>query len=195
MAYPSQYADSSISAVRRYFGLTLEALGQYLGVDSTLLAHIEARRREPSATVLRRLLPLADQVPPAPVEAPATPPPVPAAPPEAEPLRRRLAQCEQQAGRLRRELGQLRDELRVARRWQQALPALLAAEPLQPTPAETERLPLVRRWLQRRGEDAATTLTGTRATRFHLLTARLAALEAETAALAQALALEPEKGG
>lgn len=194
MTRPANHSSSSLAVVRRYFGLEQQELAQYLGVSRGLVAHIEAGRREPSATVLMRLMPLAEQVPPplpAPAEAPATylPPPEPApdAAPEAGPLQARIAECRYQAGKLRQELGKLYEELRGARRWQQALPALLAAEPFRATPEEVARLPLVRGWLRRRGEEAAVALNGRRATRYHLLTARAEALEAEAAALERVL--------
>jgi len=65
----------------------------------------------------------------------------------------------------------------IARRWQLALPPLLAT-------AEDER---ARAWLLRRQAQAAADLDGETAARYHLLRLHLAALEAEAAGLAALL--------
>ncbi|GAB2968290.1 hypothetical protein GCM10027048_43920 [Hymenobacter coalescens] len=200
MARPSRRSDSFVAAVRRYFGLTLEELGHYLGVGKSLLSHLEAGRRQPSSTVLLRLLPLLEQLPaeahaPAASAPPVAPPePPPAIAPEAGPLLARIDECRHSAAQVRRELGALQDSLRVARRWQQALPALLAAPPALPTAEEAVHHARARRWLVRRAEDATQVLSGAQYTvRYHLLTARAEALEAEAAALARWLPAADER--
>ncbi len=68
-------------------------------------------------------------------------------------------------------------QLEYARRWQAALPTLLAQ-------AQDER---ARTWLLRRQEQAAADLDADTAARYHLLRLRAEALEAEAAALAALL--------
>ena len=166
-----------VRAVRQHFNLTLEELAGYLRVSMGLVSHLEAGRRSMSAELVQRLVPLLQALP-AP-EAPSDPddPAARLAPPAAAPLAARLDYCQHHARQLRRELAAITQKMEVARRWQQALPPLLAQAADAPA----------RAWLLRRQEQAAADLNGDTAARYHLLRLRLAALEAEAAGLAALL--------
>ena len=164
------------ATVRRYFGLTQTELGQLLRLTRGQVAHVEAGRHLFAPGTEQPLLALATVLP-APPETPEADPAAHLAPPAAPPLQARLAQCRHQAAKLRRELLALTGTLETARRWQQALPPLLAQ-------AADER---ARAWLLRRQEQAAADLDGDTAARYHLLRLRLAALEAEATGLAALL--------
>ncbi|MFD2785480.1 helix-turn-helix domain-containing protein [Hymenobacter rubripertinctus] len=183
MARHSIASTTDVARVRHYFGLGQRELGQYLGVSAAMVGHLEAGRKLLSGRVLRRLAVLATQVPAAPAPAPPLPPP--AAPPAPGPLAARLDWCRWQAGLLRPRLARLQTRATYAHRWQQALPALLAAAaavaPLvQEPPAPAD-------WLRQQAQPPDAEF----AADWHLLHARLAALEAEAAALAALLPPAP----
>ncbi len=170
-------SKSLAATVRRYFDLTQTELGQYLKLTRGQIAHVEAGRHLFASGTELPLFALAAHLP-----APTAPPDPddPAAHlalPDAAPLQARLAQCQHQARQLRRELQALTQQLTIARRWQQALPPLLAQAPDAPA----------RAWLLRRQEQAAADLDGETAARYHLLRLRLGALDAEATALAALL--------
>ncbi|OON67770.1 hypothetical protein B0919_16375 [Hymenobacter sp. CRA2] len=164
-----------LAQVRYYFGLDQAALAAYLGIAPGLVGHLEAGRRNVSGTVLQRLLPLAQQLPATPeVSEAAESEPPGLVGPASGPLEARLDYCRHHIARLRRELRPLLEAAEVARRWQQALPALLAAaEPGSPA----------HDWLLRRRQAAAAALDAEASARYHLLRVRAEALEAEGAAL------------
>lgn len=178
MARPSRPAQTSFALVREYFGLDQQTLAAGLGVAREQLAGYETGRRGHTAATTQRLLPLLQALPAAPV-----PPAAPAAglaPPAAAPLLARLDHCRHHAARLRRELDKLETTLEHARRWQAALPALLAQADARTRP-----------WLLRRQEQAAADLDAEASAQYHLLRLRAEALEAEAAAL---VALLPAAG-
>lgn len=164
------------AAVRKYFGLTQEELGHFLGVSRGQVAHAEAGRRLYSPATLRRLGLLADMLPPD--LAPPEPDPAPDAAPTPTLLLARLDACRHEAQQLRRTLRQQSQQQRLARRWQQVLPILLAATPTaNPT----------RQWLLDQQAEAATTLGPDASADFQLLRLRAEALETEAAALQRLL--------
>ncbi len=172
-----------LSRVRVWFGLQQTEMALYLGVSPELVRAIEAGRRKPTTPLLLALRPLLPHLPPAeaagalPLTAP--PPGLPA--PEAAELDFRRRVCAQQADKLGRELAAIEGRARVATRWAQALPALLqAAAETVPAPDNPDRPAWLADWLTRQ----ARPLPPAAATRWHLLRARLAALAAEQAALA-----------
>ena len=166
-----------VRAVRQHFNLTLEELAGYLRVSMGLVSHLEAGRRRMSTEIVQRLLPLLQALPPPAASPDPDDPATYLAPPDAAPLAARLDYCQHHARQLRRELTAITQKIETARRWQQALPPLLAQ-------AADER---ARAWLLRRQEQAAADLNGDTAARYHLLRLRLAALEAEAAGLAALL--------
>ena len=177
MARRAAYSSSPLAVLRRHFGLAQDTLASFLRVAPAQLSRLEAGHRTLSAAVMERLLPLLQALPdPAATPGPEDPA-VHLAPPDVAPLQARLDQCQHQAHQLRRELAALTTTLTIARRWQLALPPLLAT-------AEDER---ARAWLLRRQAQAAADLDGETAARYHLLRLRLAALEAEAAGLATLL--------
>ena len=174
----AKLSNTPSAQVRRYFGLDQATLAAYVGVGVGMVGHIEAGRKVGSSPILRRLLPLLQALPVPDVAPPAEENSAAhLAPPDAAPLAARLAQCQHQAAKLRRELQARHATLETARRWQQALPPLLAQ-------AADER---ARAWLLRRQEQAAADLDGDTAARYHLLRLRLAALDTEAAGLAALL--------
>jgi hypothetical protein len=143
-----------------------------------MVGHLEAGRKTLSLPATQRLLPLLQALPAPPTPAaPEADPAAHLAPPDAAPLAARLAYCQHHTARLRRELAALAQTLAHARRWQQALPALLAQA--------DER---ARAWLLRRQEQATADLDADTSARYHLLRLRLAALETEATGLAELLA-------
>ncbi len=170
----SRHFNTFLGAVRHYFGLEQLTLAGYLGCSRELLANIEAGRRELTSVATLRLMPLLQLV-----RDPSTEPEdasLSLAPPNADPLLARINYCRYHAGNLRYKLQALETRLEYARRWQRALPALLAGPP--------ER---TRAWLLRRQEQAAADLDGVVAARYHLLRLRIEALETEAAALQRLL--------
>ena len=167
-------STSLVQAVRRHFGLHQFELAAYLGVGRAMVGHLEAGRRPLPTPVLLRLAPLASLLPPAETIAEAAKPEL--LPPAAAPLAARLDQCQHEAAHLRRTLSRMSQQLEHARRWQQALPALLAAADERARP-----------WLLRRQEQATADLDAEASAGYHLLRLRAEALEAEAAALAALL--------
>jgi hypothetical protein len=142
-----------------------------------MVGHLEAGRKPSSPATTQRLLPLL-QAALAPDASPAPEDPAAhLAPPAAAPLAARLDYCQHHAARLRRELAALTQQLEYARRWQAALPTLLAQ-------AEASARP----WLLRRQAQATADFDGETAARYHLLRLRAEALETEAIALGKLLA-------
>ena len=173
--------------VRAWFGLTQDELALYLGVSPALVRHLESGRRALSTGVQPALLTLFVQLPvvadgsPRPAAAPTKLSPG-TLPPDLSELDFRRRVCLQQVARLSAQAEPLAQQARVAERWMQALPALLAATPAL---AETaDRTAWRIGWLHRR----ARPLPAEAATRWHLLQARIVALRAEAEALAAMLA-------
>ena len=174
-----------LARVRAWFGLDQAALALYLGVSPSLAHSIEVGRRALTPEIFLALRPLVLHLPPA-GASPAAPtaalPPGQPAPDAAElDFRRRV--CLQQAAKAKREMDAIEGRARVAQRWAQALPALLQAT------AETYAIPKPTNldwgawaawWLAQQAEP----LPEAAVTRWHLLRARVAALTAEVAALA-----------
>ena len=187
--------DSLVAAVRRHFGISQADMAGFLNISQGQLANIEAGRRGLSTAALLRLNPLAALVPealpdePLPAEALPETLPLPVAPTVA-PLEARRDYCVWKARNLRYELRGLLPRVAVARRWQTALPRLLAAlPPAAPDPAPpgdwsrfTYPRELAQYW--------ATAFTPDDAARHHLLRLQAEALETEAAALAVLLGLE-----
>lgn len=176
MARPSHPAETPSALVRAYFGLDQQTLAAGLGVGREQLANIEAGRRKPRATA-QRLLPLLQALPADSALAAAPALAAALASPAAAPLLARLDYCQHHARRLRRDLKKLETTLEYARRWQAALPALLAQAPDA----------RARQWLLRRQEQAAADLDAEASAAYHLLRLRAEALETEAAALAALL--------
>lgn len=174
----AKLSATPLAQVRRYFGLDQATLAAYLGVGAGMVGHIEAGRKVASHTVLLRLTLLISQLSTA--DNPESALAAPLAPPSAAPLAARLDYCQHHAAKLRRELKALEKQVEHARRWQQALPALLAQADERARP-----------WLLRRQEQAAADLDGETAARYHLLRLRAAALEAEATGLAALLGEAP----
>ncbi|SHJ10145.1 hypothetical protein SAMN02745146_2287 [Hymenobacter daecheongensis DSM 21074] len=178
----SRTATNLLVRLRTWFGLDQEALALYLGASPALIRSIETGRRTLTTNLLQALLPLMQQLPPADVPAAPLPPGMPA--PEAAELDFRRRVCQQQLARFGRELAALEERGRVAGHWAQALPALQqeAAASAPATAAEAERQAWLSGWLTRQ----ARPLPPEASTRWHLLRARVAALTAELATLAEA---------
>ncbi|WP_046244721.1 helix-turn-helix domain-containing protein [Hymenobacter terrenus] len=180
-------STSLVARVRAWFGLRQEQLALYLGVSPALVRALETGRRSLTADVLQALLPLVAHLPAAPpvpeVEAAPLPPGTLAPDAGALDFRRRV--CLQQAARLRAQAAQLAQQARRAERWAQALPALLGAPDSPNIAADnaTARAAWRADWLHRQARPLPAEAT----TRWHLLRARVIALEAEAAALALAL--------
>jgi len=189
MPRPSLPSTTIMASVRRHFGLEQQELAAYLRITRAAVANIEAGRRGLSAPVMLRLLPLVQQLPPAPLPAPTLAAlPADAPPPLAADLESRRDQCEHKAARLRRELTTVSRQAGYALRWQAAMPALLAALPTpdSPTPTpEHQQAQRTHQWLARR----AGGLSPADVTQYHLLRLQAEAFEAEAAALAALLAV------
>lgn len=193
-AVPSK---SLVAVVRRYFGISQADMAGFLGISQGQLANIEAGRRGFSVAARLRLDPLAalvSEVPPPPAEPLAEALPLPVGP-AAAPLEARHDYCVWKARNLRYELRALLPRVEVARRWQTALPALLATlPPAAPDPAppgEWTRLTYPRELAQL----WATAFLPDDAARHHLLRLQAEALEMEAAALAHLLAGEEAAPG
>ena len=191
MARPANFPDSRLAVLRQYLGLQQQQLADFLGISRSLLANLEANRRSMSRAVHERAAPLLALLPEGAqllvLAAPTSPPALPAAPAPA-PLEARRDYCVWKARNLRYELRGLLPRVEVARRWQTALPALLAAlPPAAPDPVPPgawSRLTYPRELAQ----FWATAFTPDDAARCHLLRLQAEALETEAAALAALLA-------
>jgi len=190
---PRRAPDSQnlIARLRAWFGLRQEDVAFYAGVSPELVQAAERGRRSLTRNLLLGLLPLLQQLPPPP-EPPVPAPPAPptlapgTSAPDAATLDFRRRVCRQQAGRLRTQAGKLAARALVAEHWAQALPALLAAYPAPVNPTDPDDT-LLHAGIIRRLHHHARPLPAEDVTRWHLLQARIVALEAEAAALDVAL--------
>ncbi len=197
--------------MRAHFGLTQDELAAGLGTTRGQVAHVEAGRRRLAPLLNLRLVRLARRLPPpdgvgppafrAAFALPAAPVALfdsgslPAwGPLAADPLRRRQRHCIQRLALLHRDWHALTDRAtrHDQRRWTtQVLGALLAPDPADPLaatdPAEQAHL---RQWLAALAAAVppAPALRPDTRTALALLAVRIAALEAEAAALAVLLA-------
>ncbi|MBO2009145.1 helix-turn-helix transcriptional regulator [Hymenobacter negativus] len=185
------YSDSSLRAVRNHFGLSQADLAQYLGIDRSLLTHVEADRRSLPMAATWRLLPLLGLMPPPHGTAPAGPlPPDPAEVTAAtlNALQKRLRACRHEAKNLEYDLENQLPRLEAARH-RRSLPARLAAlpprAPLAALPNEAATPDLA--WAARMAESAVPDLARFGVPARALLEARLIGLKAETAYLEEAL--------
>lgn len=171
-------SNTLAAALREQLGLTQAELGDFLGLTRGQVAHVEAGRHlfAPASELLLLRLLHALPAPDTPAAPPEADPTAHLAPPDAAPLAARLDYCQHHAARLRRELKALETQLEYARRWQQALPALLAGADERARP-----------WLLRRQAQATADLDGETAARYHLLRLRAEALETEAIALGKLL--------
>ena len=184
--------DTPIGGVRRYFGLSQQELSLFLDVGNALIGHIEAGRRDLTASLRGRLFPLSRHLPAPPLLVPDHEPlPATAPAPEAAPLEFRRQLCLYRAAGLRLKLGKLTAQAVYASRWQQALPAVLAdldaaTAIVAPTasPDEADTKAAIRRWVQ----TLARKFKPSHAARYHLLRLQAEAYETEAAALAELLA-------
>ncbi|TGE24824.1 hypothetical protein E5K00_06370 [Hymenobacter aquaticus] len=191
------YHSNSLSAqVRRHFSLTQAELAQFVGVSAPMLAMAESGRKALGKAADNRLWVLARLLPPPDGQGPEAPAPAaepvsdPAAPPEAAVLEQRLSRLRFYVIKARFELGQ-RGTLaqgQARRRWaQEVLRPLLAAPPVEAVwlGADPARDLYWLEGLVIHTNAAPLTLS---ATERALRQARLRGLEAEVAALEQALA-------
>lgn len=186
-----RHSDSTLRAVRAHFGLRQADLAQYLGVDRSLLTHIEADRRPLPLLATWRLLPLLSVMPPPHGSAPAEP--LPPDPAEAtattlDALQWRLKICRYEANKLAFVLERQLPRLQAAR-YRRALPARLAVlpprAPLPGLPGEPATPNLA--WAARMAENAVPDLARFGVQARALLEARLAGLKAEAAYLEEIL--------
>ena len=186
-----RHSDSVLREVRTYFGFSQGDLADYLGIDRSLLAHVEADRRTLPMVATWRLLPLLGLMPQhsATPVAPLPPDPAETTAAALEALRGRLETCQHEVEKLAFALRRQLPQLEAARR-RRALPAWLAVlpprAPLPGLPNEPSMPNLA--WAARMAENATSDLAkfGTQARA--LLEARLAGLQAEIASLESALA-------
>lgn len=198
-------SDTLEAAIRFHFGLTQAELGRYLGVSAGLVAHLEAGRRQPTATTSQPLEWLAQLLPPPTGTGPAAPafaapgePPVSALEPllAALPalgplapaaLQRRQRQVVAQAARLRWAMHRAGKAAALHARRQWGLAVLQAARPAEVlAPAGRAHLD---RWLGLLAADVAAAAPGPAAlAEGALAVVRLLALDVEAAALARLLA-------
>ncbi|WP_046245133.1 helix-turn-helix domain-containing protein [Hymenobacter terrenus] len=200
MARPSNFPDSRLAVLRQYLGLPQQELADFLGISRGMLANLEANRRSMSQAVYERAAPLLALVPEGALlvvlAAPVPPPTLPTAPAPG-PLEARRDYCVWRAANLRYELRALNGRANVGLRWQQALPALLAAMP--PAAPDAPDLPAPDASLATRAawvrftyprhlvQQWATAFTPDDAARHHLLRLQAEAFETEAAALATLL--------
>ena len=190
-----KFRDSPLRALRTHLGLSQADLAQYLGIDRSLLTHVEADRRSLPLAATWRLLPLLALLPAPHGPAPADPlPPDPAERTAAarDALHWRLETCRHEAQALAFQLRQQLPRLQAARH-RRALPGRLAALPPRaplpglPNEAATPNLA----WAARMAENAAADLARFGSQARALPEARLAGLTAEIAYLEEVLAAQP----
>ena len=185
-----RYSDSTLRVIRKHFGLSQAELALGLGIDRTLLAHIEAHRRPLPTDATWRMLSLLRLLPPF-GSTPVTLPPDPAeATPETfDALQWQLTICRQEAYVLELKLAREIPRLQAARH-RRTLPTLLAALP--PLPNAPADVPTPdQHWADHLGNHAVADLArfGTQARA--LLEARRAGLLAEAAFIENAMGTAP----
>ncbi|MDO7847328.1 helix-turn-helix transcriptional regulator [Hymenobacter sp. M29] len=185
-----RYSDSTLRAVRKHFGLSQADLAEYLGIDRSLLTHIEANRRPLPLGATWRLLPLLSVMPPPHGTAPAELPPDPAesTAKALKELQWRLRVCRVEVLKLELALDQQLPRLKAARH-RRVLPARLAVlPPRAPLPGLSNEptMPDLG-WATRMAENAVADLAKFGVPARALLEARLAGLRAEIASLEGAL--------
>ncbi|MBF9220796.1 helix-turn-helix domain-containing protein [Hymenobacter ruricola] len=185
-----RYSDSIVREVRIYFGFSQADLAEYLGIDRSLLAHVEADRRALPMLATWRLLPLLGLMPqhsPTPV-APLPPDPAETTANTLDELQWRLKTCQHEAKNIDFSLRRQLPQLEAARR-RRALPGQLAAlpprAPLPGLPNEPATPNLA--WAARMAENAVADLGRFGVPARALSEARLAGLQAEIAHLEKAL--------
>jgi transcriptional regulator with XRE-family HTH domain len=186
-----RYRDSTLRDIRKHFGLSQAELAQCLGIDRTLLAHIEAHRRPIPTDATWCMLSLLRLLPPPHGSTPVTLPPDPAeATPETlDALQWRLRVCRHEAYLLGYTLERQLPRLQAARH-RRSLPTLLAALP--PLPNAPADVPTPdQQWADRMGRQAAADLARFGVQARALLEARRAGLAAEAAYLETALGEPP----
>ena len=181
-----RYSDSIVREVRTYFGFSQADLADYLGIDRSLLAHVEADRRSLPLVATWRLLPLLGLMPQhstTPV-APLPPDPAETTAKTLDELQWRLKVCRHEASNLGFALERQLPQLQAAR-CRRALPGQLAAlpprAPLPGLPNEPATPNLA--WAARMAENAVADLTRFGVHSRALLEARLVGLNAEIAFL------------
>jgi transcriptional regulator with XRE-family HTH domain len=183
-------SDSILRAIRTHFGLSQDELAQYLGIDRSLLTHIEADRRPLPMVATWRMLPLLSLMPPPHGSGPAHLPPDPAesTAKTLHGLQSRLEVCRAEAQKLTLAMAQQLPRLQAARQ-RRTLPARLAVlpprAPLPGLPNEPSMPNLA--WAARMAENAVPDLTRFGVPARALSEARLAGLQAEIAHLEAAL--------
>ena len=184
------HSDSTLRAIRTHFGLSQADLAQYLGVDRTLLTHVEADRRPLPMVATWRMLPLLSVMPPPHGTAPADLPPDPAETTATtlDELQWRLKACRFEAQKLGQGLELQLPRLQAARH-RRTLPARLAVlPPRAPLPSlpDEPTLPNLA-WAARMAENAGPDLARFGVQARALSEARLAGLQAEISFLEKAL--------
>jgi hypothetical protein len=140
MSIPVELTTNLLQAVRLHYGLSFGQLAGYIGATQQQLWHAAGTgQRELPTTVLLRLSPLANALPPpwgsGPADAmtdAAVPPFTPLAllhPPDPAALRRRLRGCQHLLASLARKLAHTEQRQAQARHLLAVLPALAAAVP------------------------------------------------------------------
>ncbi|GAB3578381.1 helix-turn-helix domain-containing protein [Hymenobacter daeguensis] len=183
-----RYSDSTLRTIRNHFGLSQAELARCLGIDRTLLAHIEAGRRPLPQDAAWRMLSLLRLLPPPHGSAPPAPPPPDAAeatPETLDALQWRLRVCRHEMYMLDYKLERQLPRL-LAARHRRALPTLLAALPPLPGAPADAAVPDPQ-WAARLGANAVTDLARFGVQARALLEARRAGLAAEAASLENAL--------
>ena len=189
----SSFADSLLTRVRRYFGISQDELARYLGISASQLSRLEGGQRAFSAEVVGLVEALEQQLPPAgaPLLAPGA---ADLGTPAPAPLEARLDYCQHHARRLRRELRPLEAQAAYAARWRVALPALRATLPPDPGGEEPPVHTGPGRWAAflvwyrwRWLEQRPTTLSPAESARYHLLRLQAEALKTEATALQRLL--------
>lgn len=187
-----RYRDSALRKLRAHFGLSQAELANYLGLDRSLLAHVEANRRPLPLAATWRLVPLLNLLPPHGPGSGSLLPPDPAetTPATQDALAWRVRVCRHEAALLAFKLERQLPALLAARN-RHALPALLAAlPPLAPMPGVLADTPGPDpQWAAQMAAGAAERLARFGEPARALLEARRAGLLAEAAHLEAALGL------